>query len=75
MFENTGNRADYFVRRVCVKCQRYYVCFPQGYTFKIEEIEACERIPEIVKIWYQAKAMGLIKADYPLKIVDFNFTR
>jgi len=74
MFENVGNRAEYFVDKVCRKCERHFVCFPQGFMFEMKEIEACERIPEIVKIWYQAKAMGMMESDYPLKI-DFKKLR
>ena len=71
LFENIANRSSYFTEKICNKCQRYYVCFPEGYTFKFEEIDKCERIPEIVKICFQARDMGIIVVDYPFKISDF----
>jgi len=75
LLENVGNRADYFTEKLCRKCQRYYACFPEGYTFKYEEINKCERLPEIVKIWYQARQINLIIADYPFKIQEFKVSK
>jgi hypothetical protein len=75
LFENIENRSSYFTEKVCNKCQRKYVCFPEGYMFEFKEIDNCDRIPEIVKIWFQAKNMNVIVVDYPLKISDFSMKK
>jgi uncharacterized CHY-type Zn-finger protein len=68
IFGNIGSRADYFVERVCMKCDNYFACFPCGIEFEPKQIEECFRIPDIVKTWFQAKAIGVVECEQPLKI-------
>jgi MoaA/NifB/PqqE/SkfB family radical SAM enzyme len=68
LFENLRNRSEYHTRIACRKCMKRGACFPEGYMYAPKEIENCKRLPEIVKIWYQAKTLGIILFEYPLTI-------
>jgi len=61
-------KAREFEEKNCFKCN---LCFRDDGVFRLESIEKCRKAPDIFKIYYRLKNVGVIIAEKPF-LVDLK---